>query len=62
VLGTRAATAAPAAVPARLEDVVDTLSARLAEAAEKIADEMRREQARALEALEQQASRWGRWR
>jgi uncharacterized protein with von Willebrand factor type A (vWA) domain len=49
-------------VPARLEDVVDTLSARLAEAAEKIADEMRREQARALEALEQQASRWGRWR
>jgi hypothetical protein len=42
VLGTRAATAAPAAVPARLEDVVDTLSARLAEAAEKIADELRR--------------------
>jgi hypothetical protein len=63
--------AVPAAVPARLEDVADALTG----AVKKIADELRREQTQALEALEQRAleqtaalavlqraSRRGRWR
>jgi hypothetical protein len=67
--------AVPAAVPARLEDVADALSARLAEATQKIAADLRQEQAQAFEALEQRAleqtaalavlqraSRRGRWR